>query len=155
MAEPTYITVEGREKAERELHHLITVRRPELAEKLTEAVSMGDLKENADYHDAKEQQALMEGRILYLENLLRTAIVVENVGKSDEVQIGSKVKIRFLDDDSEEEYTIVGASEANPKEGRISNASPIGAALMGKRKNTKVKVQTPGGTSEIKIIAIG
>jgi len=154
MAEPTYITVEGREKTERELRHLITVRRPELAKKLTEAVSMGDLKENADYHDAKEQQALMEGRILYLENLLRTAIVVENAGKNDEVQIGSKVRIRFLDDDSEEEYTIVGASEANPKEGRISNASPIGAALMGKRKNTKVKVQTPGGTSEIKIITI-
>lgn len=154
MAEPSYITTEGRDKAQRELEHLITVRRPELAVKLAEAVSMGDLKENADYHDAKEQQAMMEGRIQYLENLLRTAILVETGGKSDDVQIGSRVKIRFLDDDAEEEYMIVGASEANPKEGRISNASPIGAALMGKKKNAKLTVQTPGGQSEIKILSV-
>lgn len=154
MAEPTFLTPEGRVKIQQELENLVTVRRPELAVKLAEAVSMGDLKENADYHDAKEQQAMIEGRIQYLENLLRTAVVVENGGKTDEVQIGSLVRIRFLDDGSEEVYKIVGAAEANPKEGRISNASPIGSALMGKKRNAKVSVQTPGGSSDIKILAI-
>jgi len=154
MVERTFLTPEGRAKIQQELENLVNVRRPELAVKLAEAVSMGDLKENADYHDAKEQQALVEGRIQYLENLLRTAVVVENGGNAEEVQIGSIVRIRFLDDGSEEVYKIVGAAEANPKEGRISNVSPIGSALMGKKRNDKVSVQTPGGSAEIKILLI-
>ncbi|MGQ9909025.1 MAG: transcription elongation factor GreA [Candidatus Flexifilum sp.] len=154
MTDPVFLTPEGLAKIQQELDNLVNVRRPELAVKLAEAVSMGDLKENADYHDAKEQQALVEGRIQYLENLLRSAVVVDNGGVTDQVQIGSTVRIRFLDDGSEEVYKIVGAAEANPKEGRISNVSPIGSALMGKKRNAKVSVQTPGGSAEIKILSI-
>jgi transcription elongation factor GreA len=150
MAEQIYLTPEGAEELRRELDTLLNIRRPELAKKLKEAVAEGDLKENADYHDAKEQQAFLEGRIQYVENVLRTATII-NKGASDMVRLGSVVTIIEDGEDSEETYSIVGAAEANPREGKISHESPIGAALLGHKKGDKVKVKTPGGDINLKI----
>ena len=151
MSQPTYLTAEGAEELRRELDELINVRRPALAAKLTEAVAQGDLKENADYHDAKEQQAFMEGRIKYLENILRSATVIENNGKTDQVRLGGAVTIVEDGTKDEETYVIVGAAEANPRDGKISNESPIGAALLGRKVGDKVKVETPAGLVTFKI----
>ncbi len=151
MADPTYLTAEGAEELRRELDTLINVRRPELAQKLAEAVAQGDLKENADYHDAKEQQAFTEGRIQYLENILRAAVIITNTGTSDVVGLGTSVTIREEGGDEDETYVIVGAAEANPAEGKISNLSPIGSALLGKKKGDKVSVKTPAGEIVFKI----
>ena len=151
MTDETYLTQEGKEELEKELRDLIELRRPELAIKLKEAVAQGDLKENADYHDTKEQQAFVEGRIQYLENILRSATIISNDGKSDVVQIGSEITIREDGEDEDETYQIVGAAEANPREGRISHESPIGSALIGRKKGDKVKVKTPNGVIVFKI----
>ena len=151
MSESTYLTAEGAEELKQELTRLLNVRRPELAQKLKEAVAQGDLKENADYHDAKEQQAFNEGRIQYLENILRSAVIINNDGASDIVQIGAEVTIREEGVDEDETYMIVGAAEASPREGKISHESPIGAALLGQKKGAEVKVKTPGGTTIFKI----
>jgi transcription elongation factor GreA len=151
MSEETYLTAEGAEDLKRELHNLINVKRPELAIKLKEAVAEGDLKENANYHDAKEQQAFIEGRIQYLENILRSATIISNDGSTDEVRVGSTVTIREEGGDEDEKYIIVGAAEANPREGKISQKSPIGSALLGRKKGDKVKVQTPNGSVNFKI----
>jgi transcription elongation factor GreA len=151
MSDAVYLTPEGREELRRELEMRINVRRPELAQKLTEAVAQGDLKENADYHDAKEQQGFNEGRIKYLESILNSAKVITNDGRSDMVGVGSEVVIVEEGSDDEETYIIVGAAEANPELGKISNASPIGAALLGRKKGDKVKVRTPGGDITFKI----
>lgn len=153
-SEQTYLTKEGEEELRKELKQLVEVRRPELAQKLKEAVAQGDLKENADYHDAKEQQGFIEGRIQHIEAILRNAIVVEDEGPSDEVRIGSTVIIREDGTDEDEEYKIVGTAEANPRERKISQKSPIGAALIGKRKGRNVKVETPSGTIRFKIMDI-
>lgn len=154
MAEQIYLTPEGAADLRRELDTLLNVRRPELAKKLKEAVAEGDLKENADYHDAKEQQAFLEGRIQYVENVLRTATIIDNKGASDLVRLGSVVTIVEDGEDSEETYSIVGAAEANPREGKISHESPIGAALLGHKKGDKVKAKTPGGEITFKIKSI-
>ena len=146
MSEQVYLTAEGAEELQRELDTLVNVRRLDLAAKLKEAVAQGDLKENADYHDAKEQQAFIEGRIQYLENVLRSAVIISNDGNSDVVKVGSQVTIVEDGADDEEVYTIVGAAEAKPDEGKISHLSPIGSALLGAKKGDKVRVQTPGGT---------
>ena len=151
MSESTYLTAEGAEELKQELGRLVNVRRPELAQKLKEAVAQGDLKENADYHDAKEQQAFNEGRIQYLENILRSAVIINNNGATDIVQIGAEVTIREEGFDEDETYMIVGAAEASPREGKISHESPIGAALLGQKKGAEVKVKTPGGTTIFKI----
>lgn len=151
MSEQIYLTAEGRDELQRELDELINVRRPALAIKLKEAVAEGDLKENADYHDAKEQQAFMEGRIQYLENVLRSATVISNDGPSGVVNVGNEVTIVEEGSSEEETYMIVGAAEANPKAGKISHESPIGAALLGHKKGDKVRVKTPGGETVFKI----
>ncbi len=153
-SEDTYLTKEGEEELRKELKELIEIRRPELAQKLKEAVAQGDLKENADYHDAKEQQGFFEGRIQHIEAILRNAIIITDVGPSDEVRIGSTVVIREDGTDEDEEYKIVGTAEANPKERKISQRSPIGAALIGKKKGKKFKVETPGGVIKFKVIDI-
>src|SRR5215207_9564533 len=155
MTEPIYLTEQGYADLKHELETLINVRRPELAIKLKEAVAEGDLKENANYHDAKEQQAFIEGRIQYLENILRSAQTISNDGPSDEVRLGSQVTIREDGGDEDETYTIVGAAEANPREGKISHESPIGAALLGSKVGDKVRVQTPGGNMTFKVKRIG
>ncbi len=150
----TYLTPEGKEELERELETLTTVKRPELAIKLKEAVSMGDLKENADYHDTREQMSMLDGRIQRLEYILRNAVLIEHTGNTDEVRIGSTVTIREVGTKETEIYTIVGAAEANPREGRISQKSPIGAALLGAKKKQKVNVETPNGKIEFEIVKI-
>ncbi len=151
MSESSYLTPEGAEELRQELDRLIQVRRPELAQKLKEAVAQGDLKENADYHDAREQKSFVEGRIQYLENILRTAVIITNKGSTDMVRIGAEVTIREEGTDEDEIYMIVGAAEANPREGKISHESPIGAALLGQKKGALVQVETPGGVTKFKI----
>ncbi len=155
-AEQQYLTREGAAELRAELDELITVRRPALARQLREAIGQGDLSENADYHDAKEQQAFLEGRIQYLETLLRRAVIIDESenGKPKEVAVGTEVTIQ--DDDGEQEtYRIVGAAEADPRNGKISNESPMGAALLGRRVGDRVRVETPGGEWRVTIKKIG
>jgi transcription elongation factor GreA len=157
MAEEQFLTADGAAELRKELEHLTTVKRPELAARLREAIAQGDLSENADYADAKEQQAFLEGRIQYLENLLRSAkIIVESEsGKNSplEVALGTEVTITPEGEPSET-YRIVGAAEADPRNGKISNESPLGSALLGRRKGEQVRVQTPGGEWIVKITKI-
>ena len=152
--EETYLTIEGEDALRRELKLLQETRRPALAQKLKEAAAQGDLKENADYHDAKEQLGFIEGRVQHIEAILRNAIVVENSEPSDEVRIGSTVVIQEEGEDFDEEYRIVGSAEANPRERKISEKSPIGSALLGKGIGKKVKVETPDGVIKFKIVDI-
>ncbi|MEL6526712.1 MAG: transcription elongation factor GreA [Chloroflexota bacterium] len=158
MAEDvTYLTPEGKEELEQKLKLLQEVERPALAQKLKEAVAMGDLKENADYHDTREKMSKMDGDIDRYQYILRHAQIIENTGNSDAVHIGSTVTILMKEDgfDEEEEvYTIVGAAEANPREGKISQRSPIGEALLNRRVGDKVKVKTPDGKIKIEILKI-
>jgi transcription elongation factor GreA len=154
MADDVYLTPEGKADLERELDELINVRRPDLAQKLKEAVADGDLKENANYHDTKEKQAFVEGRIQYLQNILRSAQIISTNVPKDVVRVGSQVTIREQGSDEDETFMIVGAAEANPREGKISQRSPIGSALLGHKKGDKVKVSTPDGETVFKIVAI-
>ncbi|MCU0462991.1 MAG: transcription elongation factor GreA [Anaerolineae bacterium] len=151
MSDDIHLTPEGAEALRLELDDLIKIRRPELAQRLREAVADGDLKENANYHDAKEQQAMVEGRIQYLEDILRRATVVFNDGPSDIVRIGSSVTIQEVGTEEDETYILVGAAEANPREGKLSEKSPIGAALVGRKRGDKIKVNTPDGQISFKI----
>ncbi len=145
MSDEKYLTEEGAADLRRELDELKNEKRPALAAKLKEAIAQGDLSENADYADAKEQQAFLEGRINYLESLLRSATVVaDSEGKASEVRVGVQVVVQE-EGESPETFTIVGAAEANPAAGKISHESPLGAALMGRKAKEKVKVKTPGG----------
>ena len=153
MEENQYLTAEGAADLRRELEDLLTVQRPRLALQLKEAIAQGDLSENADYSDAKEQQAFLEGRILYLEKLLRSATIIDEGGDSDtplEVTVGCEVTIQ-AEDEEPETYRIVGAAEADPRNGKISNESPIGSALLGHRKGQKVRVATPAGERSVTI----
>lgn len=151
MSDVTYLTLEGKEALKKELDLLVNVQRPDLAAKLAEAVAQGDLKENADYHDAKEKQAFLEGRIQQLEQMLRSAVIIEKDVNSSLVGMGSVVTIVEEGYDDEETYTIVGAAEANPSANKISNESPVGKALLGRSKGEKVKVKTPMGETVFKI----
>jgi transcription elongation factor GreA len=152
--EPQYLTQEGYEKLKAELEDLINVQRPELAVKLKEAISMGDLKENADYHDAKERQAFLEGRIRQLEGLLKDATIInEDHIPAGVVAVGRTVTVQEEDFDPET-FRIVGAAEANPMDGLISNESPLGQQLLGKKKGQKVKVKTEAGEFTYKITSI-
>lgn len=153
-AKGNYLTSAGEAELRSELQHLIEVRRPELAQKLKVAVAQGDLKENADYHDAKEQLGFIEGRVRQLEAILRDAVVVEASAGNDEVRVGSTVVILEDGEDESEEYQIVGSAEANPRQRKISLESPIGAALLGKNQGKKIKVQTPDGIIRFKIVAV-
>ena len=152
---PSYLTRAGEAELRNELRLLVEVRRPELARKLKNAVAQGDLKENADYHDAKEQLGFVEGRVQQLEVILRDAVIVEAGGANDEVRVGSTVEILEDGEDESEVYQIVGSAEANPRQRKISLESPIGAALLGKPKGKTVKVQTPGGPIKFKIVSVG
>jgi transcription elongation factor GreA len=152
MAEEQILTAQGAAELRKELEELINVKRPALAAQLKDAISQGDLSENADYTDAKEQQSFLEGRIQYLENLLRSAIIIDEdeIGDLTEVQPGTTVTI-LAEGESPETYQIVGAAEADPRNGKISNESPMGAALLGRRKGDVVRVQTPGGEWKVTI----
>ena len=149
-----FLTPEGLEKLKAELEHLESVRRPEVAEQIHRAKELGGTVDNAEYDDAKNEQAFVEGRILTLESMIKNAIIItDDKSHSGLVQLGSKVVV--LNQDGEEEnYTIVGSAEASPKDGKISNESPVGKALLGKRVGDKVEAQVPSGTLKLKLIAV-
>jgi transcription elongation factor GreA len=152
----TFLTKEGYQKLQEELEYLRTTKRQEVAERLHEAMEGGELIENAEYEAAKNEQAFVEGRIQELEVLLATARVIEETDKSKnggQVQVGSTVTIQE-DGADQEVYTIVGAAEANPREGKISNESPIGKAVLGHRVGDEVQVEAPGGTFKIRIVKV-
>ena len=152
--EATFLTPEGEARLRRELNDLEQNRKPAMAQKLKEARAQGDLKENADYHDAKEQLGLMEGRVQRIRETLQNATIIAQSGPSDEVRIGSTVVIREVGEEEDETYRIVGSAEANPRDQKISQQSPIGAALLGKQKGRKVSVKTPAGKIRFEIIDI-
>lgn len=149
-----YLTQEGYEKYKAELEVLKTERRAEVAERIKIARGFGDLSENAEYDEAKNEQAVVESRILDLENLLRTAQIVEETGDKEVCHVGCKVKL--YDETFKEEvvYTIVGSAEANPIKGKISNESPVGSAILGCRVGDSVEVMTPGGVNVFKVLEI-
>ena len=147
------ITKEGLADLEQELQHLLTVRRPEVAEKIKRAREMGGTENNAEYDDAKNDQAFVEGRILMLENIVKNAVAIESPVLPDIVELGNKVLIQNQDGKIEQ-YTIVGSTESNPIEGKISNESPVGRALLGKKINDSIEVNTPAGVFTLKIIEI-
>lgn len=149
------MTLEGKEKLEKELEHLKTVRRKEVVERIKIARSFGDLSENSEYDSAKEEQAFVEGRITTIENMLRNAKIISDDEMSDgTVTLGSSVTFVELPDGEEETYTIVGSAEADPFEGRISNDSPIAKSLIGRKVNDVVAVQTPGGEMNVRIVKV-
>lgn len=154
-AKKAVMTYDGLKKMEQELENLKTVRRKEVAEKIKEARGQGDLSENAEYDAAKEEQGEIESRIIQLENLLRNAEVIdEDVLKMDVVNLGSKVTVLDVEFDEEMEYTIVGSTEADPMNGRISNESPLGMALLGQKVGATVMADTPDGEVAFKILNI-
>jgi len=153
------LTEEGFKKIEDELELLKTVRRKEVAERIKVAISFGDISENSEYDEAKNEQAQLEERILKLENILRVAVIIDESSiDTNLVTVGSVVKIEFkdalTDEVEEDEYTIVGSAEADPSESKISNESPIGKALLGKVVGDEIDVQVPDGISKIKILEI-
>lgn len=147
------ITKEGLAKLETELQHLSTVRRVEVAQKIKRAREMGGTENNAEYEDAKNEQSFVEGRILMLENIIKNAMIIESPAVPGVVELGDKVLVQNQDGKIEQ-YTIVGSTEANPIEGRISNESPVGRALLGKRIGDQVDVQTPGGLLKLLILDV-
>ncbi len=150
-----FLTKEGFQKLQEELDYLRTTKRQEVADRLHEAMEGGELIENAEYEAAKNEQAFVEGRIQELEILLATARVIEDNGKdrTGTVQVGSKVVIKEDGFDAET-YVIVGAAEANPREGKISNESPIGKAILNHHAGEEVVVETPSGTYKVKIVKV-
>ena len=149
----TYLTPEGKLKLEAELEDLKTNKRRELAERLNFAIKQGDLSENADYIAAKEDQAFLEGRIRTIEVMLRHVTLIEEQS-GGAVRIGSRVKVQEAGFDDDEAFSMVGAAEANPLEGKISNESPLGKALMGRRVGDSVQVSAPAGLLTFRIAAI-
>ena len=149
------LTYEGLKKLEEELEYLKTVKRREVAERIKVAMGFGDLSENSEYDEAKNEQAQVEMKIIYLENKLRNVKIID----SDEidnkvVQVGNKVQVLDMEFDEKVEYTIVGSTEVDLAENKISNESPIGAALLGRKKNEVVDAETPGGILQFKILKI-
>jgi transcription elongation factor GreA len=150
--QPTYLTREGEKKLQAELAELTGPRREELSKRLRSAIQMGDLSENADYHKAKEDQAFLEGRIQEIEAVLRTAVIVDKT-HSDVVTVSSHVTVQE-DNFPPETYHLVGAKEADPRNGKISNESPIGRALMEHKVGDVVEAETPGGKIRFKILKV-
>ncbi len=154
MPKKQYITPEGKEKLEKELNKLKTVGRKELAERLKQAISMGDLSENADYHKAKEDQGFLEGRIQEIEATLYNAVVIESRSEYNEVSVGASVTVKEANYPPET-YQLVGREEASPQEGRISNESPIGKALLGHKVGDFITAKLPNGEMiELEILAV-
>ena len=149
------LTQEGYDNLDKELNYLKTEKRAEIAERIKVALGFGDLSENSEYDEAKTAQAENEVKIAELENKLRHAkIIDEKEIDTDTVQIGNTVKVLDIEFNEEVEYTIVGSTEVNLAENKISNESPVGAALLGKKKNDMVEVKTPGGIAKYKVLSI-
>ncbi|HEX9269566.1 MAG TPA: transcription elongation factor GreA [Candidatus Limnocylindria bacterium] len=149
---PVPISAEGLKKLEAELEELRTVKRQEVADRIHAAMEFGDYSENAELEQAKNDQAFLEGRILTVEQMVKNAVVIDERDHHDIVEIGSQVTIEANGD--KEQYVIVGSAEAAPAEGRISNESPIGKALIGHKKGDLVRASVPRGEVELKILAI-
>lgn len=150
----TLLTAEGLKKLEEELAHFKSVRRIEVAQRIKTAIEYGDISENSEYDDAKNEQAFIEGHIIELENKINTAKIIDESTRKNVVSVGSKVKLLDEEYNEELEYVIVGSSEADPFNNRISNESPVGSAILGKKKGAKVEVNTPDGVATFKILAI-
>jgi transcription elongation factor GreA len=150
---PTYLSRDGLQKLRAELDEMVNVRRPEVAQRIHDAKEHGDLTENAEYEDAKNEQAFVEGRIATLEALIKNATIISERHSGDHVQIGSTVVVKGPDE--EERFTIVGSTEARPAEGRISNESPVGRALLGHKVGETVVVRVPAGDFSYKILKLG
>ena len=140
---PTYLSREGEATLREELAQLVNVRRSEVAARIHDAKEHGDLSENAEYEEAKNEQAFVEGRIQTLEGMLKTAVIIENTG-TEHVSLGSVVTVES--DDGEESFTIVGSAEARPADAKISNESPVGRALLGRKAGESVTVKLPNGS---------
>lgn len=154
MAE-LYITKEGKKEKEERLEYLKTVKRPEVLEKLKTAREYGDLSENSEYDAARAEQGRLESEIQLIEETLRLAVIVDSEDiKTDFVRVGSTVKVLDMELDETEEYKIVGTIESDPDAGMISNESPIGKALLGRKKGEIVSISSPGGTFDVKIVSI-
>jgi transcription elongation factor GreA len=149
---PVYVSADGLRKMTEELEHLRTVRRLEVADRIRAAMEFGDYSENAELEEAKNEQAFLEGRIITLEQMVKNAAVIDENGHHDMVELGSHIVVEA--DGSRESYTIVGSAEANPGEGRISNESPVGRALLGHKAGDVVKAVVPAGVIELKIVAV-
>ncbi len=150
-----YMTQEGKEKLEEELHYLKTIRRQEVVERIKIARDFGDLSENSEYDSAKEEQAFVETRIAQVEKMIRNAVIIEDDEENtDTVSLGKSVTFIELPDGEEETYQIVGSAEADPFEGKISNDSPMAKSLLGHKKGDEVSVPTPGGSIEVKIVDV-
>ncbi|QUH27234.1 transcription elongation factor GreA [Serpentinicella alkaliphila] len=149
------LTMKGLKKIEDELEYLKTVRRKEVAERIKQAIAFGDISENSEYDEAKNEQAQVEERIMKLENTLKKAKVVDEDDINLEiVSIGTKVQVKDLEFDEIVEYTIVGSSEADPYELKISNESPVGRSLLGKKVGDKVEIQIPDGVTKYEVLKI-
>jgi transcription elongation factor GreA len=149
----TFLTKEGFQKLQEELEHLRTTKRQEVADRLHEAMEGGELIENAEYEAAKNEQAFVEGRIQELEMILATARVIEENDRTGVIQVGSTVTIHE-EGSPVETFTIVGAAEANPREGKISNESPIGKAILGHKAGDTVHIDAPGGHFKVKVVKV-
>lgn len=151
---PIYLTSDGKVQLEKELEYLRTVKRRQVAERIQQAKALGDVSESGEYEDAKREQAFVEGRIRQIESMLNSAVVIDSAGRSDGVvRLGSTVTV--LDSEGlEETFTIVGSAESSSLNGRISNESPVGRALLGRRVGEKVKVIAPNGSFELTILAV-
>ena len=153
----TILTAEGLKKLEDELENLRSVKRHEVAERIKVAIGYGDISENSEYDDAKNEQAFIEGRILdlELEQMISTAIVIDSASnKEGVVMLGSTVVVKDMEFGDEETYTIVGTTEADPSKNRISNESPVGAAILGQKVNSVVQVHTPAGELSYQILEV-
>ena len=155
MEKDIFFTPEGLEKIENEIEYLKTVRRKEVSERIKVALGYGDLSENSEYDEAKNEQVQVEERIAKLEMMVRNAKIIDEKDlNTDVVNIGSSVKVRELDTMEEDEYTIVGSAEADPLEGKISNESPVGSKLLGNRVGDVVEVEVPDGIIKYEICGI-
>ena len=148
-----FLTKEGYEEVKQELEDLINVKRPANIEAIKEARALGDLSENAEYDAARNEQAIVEARIRELEAMIEKAVIITNVN-TDVVSIGTKVTLEYVEDEEEEEYSIVGSSEADPFENKISNESPIAKAIMGKKVGDVATVNCDDNSYDVKILAI-
>lgn len=158
MDDQTLVTKEGLKKLQDELEHLKTVKRKEVASRLKEAISYGDLSENSEYQEAKNEQAFIEGRILELEQMIKNAKIISDkkaATRTKDVQIGTTVTVRNKTDGDEPViYTIVGSTEADPLDQKISNESPVGKALLGKKKGDTIDVSTPAGAFKYEVLKV-
>ncbi|MBQ9264567.1 MAG: transcription elongation factor GreA [Clostridia bacterium] len=150
----TVVSAEGMRKMEEKLQYLTTTRRAEVAEQISIARGFGDLSENAEYDEAKNEQSRLEAEIAALENDIRTAIVIDGDVSTEAVNVGTTVKVLFVDDNEEDEFSIVGARESDPMNNKVSNESPIGAALLGHKVGETVMVEAPEGAYPMKVLEI-